>query len=231
MLRTVDSRSRRRTRCPRAAQTAYHRPGRGVRRIRRIRPRSGQPIAQPLRAPAVQVCGAAPVPAGDHQVRMEFTYDGGGLGKGGTATLYVDGTQVGEGRIEGTVPMSSRPTRRPTRVRHRHARQRRLPPEAALHRAHPLGADRHRRGGRGPRPPDPPEERCDSDGSAVAGATLEKAAPARQQRLDAGRADDRLAGSGSSAGASTNGRVCGPPRPPWNEISSSKAQPWSSIGS
>ena len=31
------------------------------------------------------------IPAGEHQVRMEFTYDGGGLGKGGDVTLYVDG--------------------------------------------------------------------------------------------------------------------------------------------
>jgi arylsulfatase A-like enzyme len=45
------------------------------------------------------------VPAGEHQVRMEFTYDGGGLAKGGTATLYIDGIQVGEGRIDATVPM------------------------------------------------------------------------------------------------------------------------------
>jgi arylsulfatase A-like enzyme len=42
---------------------------------------------------------------GDHQVRMEFSYDGGGLGKGGTATLYVDGKQVGEGRIGATAAM------------------------------------------------------------------------------------------------------------------------------
>jgi arylsulfatase len=42
------------------------------------------------------------LPAGDHQVRMEFAYDGGGLGKGGTATLYVDGKQVGQGRVEHT---------------------------------------------------------------------------------------------------------------------------------
>ena len=45
------------------------------------------------------------VPSGDHQVRLEFGYDGGGLGKGGTADLYVDGTQVASGRVEGTVPM------------------------------------------------------------------------------------------------------------------------------
>jgi hypothetical protein len=36
------------------------------------------------------------------QVRMEFVYEGGGLGKAGTATLYVDGKKVGEGRIERT---------------------------------------------------------------------------------------------------------------------------------
>ncbi|MGE0542504.1 MAG: arylsulfatase [Dehalococcoidia bacterium] len=49
--------------------------------------------------------GAAAVPAGTHQVRMEFAYDGGGLGKGGTVTLYIDGAKAGEGRVEGTVPM------------------------------------------------------------------------------------------------------------------------------
>ena len=36
---------------------------------------------------------------------MEFSYDGGGLGKGGDVELYVDGDQVGEGRVDGTVPM------------------------------------------------------------------------------------------------------------------------------
>jgi hypothetical protein len=32
-------------------------------------------------------------------VRLEFAYAGGGLGKGGTVTLYVDGAKVGEGAI------------------------------------------------------------------------------------------------------------------------------------
>ena len=36
---------------------------------------------------------------------MEFAYDGGGLGKGGDVTLYLDGEQVGEGRVDGTEPM------------------------------------------------------------------------------------------------------------------------------
>jgi arylsulfatase A-like enzyme len=52
-----------------------------------------------------KVSGKEAIPSGDHQVRMEFDYDGGGLGKGGTVTLYVDGDKVGEGRVEGTVPM------------------------------------------------------------------------------------------------------------------------------
>ncbi len=50
-------------------------------------------------------CTAPPVPAGDHQVRAEFTYDGGGLGKGGDVALFIDGTQVGTGRVDGTVPI------------------------------------------------------------------------------------------------------------------------------
>jgi arylsulfatase A-like enzyme len=45
------------------------------------------------------------LPPGDHQVRMEFTYAGGGLGKGGTASLYVDGKKVGEGKVAATAAM------------------------------------------------------------------------------------------------------------------------------
>jgi len=52
-----------------------------------------------------KIAGDSAIPAGEHQVRMEFAYDGGGLAKGGTVTLYLDGDQVGEGRVEGTVPM------------------------------------------------------------------------------------------------------------------------------
>jgi arylsulfatase A-like enzyme len=44
------------------------------------------------------------VPAGKHQVRAELAYDGGGLGKGGTLSLYVDGNKLGEGRIDKTQP-------------------------------------------------------------------------------------------------------------------------------
>jgi arylsulfatase len=47
----------------------------------------------------------AVVDAGDHQVRMEFTYDGGGLGLGGDVALFIDGQHAGSGRVERTVPM------------------------------------------------------------------------------------------------------------------------------
>ena len=43
--------------------------------------------------------------AGDHQVRMEFGYDGGGLAKGGDVTLFVDGEKAGQGRVDATQPM------------------------------------------------------------------------------------------------------------------------------
>jgi arylsulfatase A-like enzyme len=43
-----------------------------------------------------------PLPTGKHQVRMEFAYDGGGVGKGGDVSLYLDGDQVAAGRIERT---------------------------------------------------------------------------------------------------------------------------------
>jgi arylsulfatase A-like enzyme len=52
-----------------------------------------------------KVYGADAIPPGEHQVRMEFTYDGGGLAKGGDVALFVDGDKAGDGRVEMTVPM------------------------------------------------------------------------------------------------------------------------------
>jgi len=43
-----------------------------------------------------------PLAPGQATVRFEFAYDGGGLGKGGTGTLFVNGQQVGQGRIPHT---------------------------------------------------------------------------------------------------------------------------------
>jgi arylsulfatase len=44
------------------------------------------------------------VAPGKATVRMDFAYDGGGLAKGGTATLSINGKKAAEGRIEHTVP-------------------------------------------------------------------------------------------------------------------------------
>ncbi len=99
--------------------------------------------------------GDTPIPAGTHQVRMEFGYDGGGLAKGGTVELFVDGTKVGEGRVDATVPLVfsadetadiGRDTASP--VSTDYARR-----DQHLHRTGQLGADRPRRGRRGRRPP------------------------------------------------------------------------------
>ena len=52
----------------------------------------------------VKASGTEPIPAGTHQIRVEFVYDGGGLAKGGDTTLYVDGAPVGLGPPGGQRP-------------------------------------------------------------------------------------------------------------------------------
>ena len=42
---------------------------------------------------------------GKHTVVFDFKYDGGGIGKGGTGTISVDGKQVAQGRIDRTTPL------------------------------------------------------------------------------------------------------------------------------
>jgi arylsulfatase len=43
--------------------------------------------------------------AGKHTVVFDFTYDGGGIGKGGTGILTADGGKIAQGRIENTMPV------------------------------------------------------------------------------------------------------------------------------
>jgi len=50
------------------------------------------------------IAGTDPLPQGDVELGVRFDYDGGGLGKGGQASLSVDGSVVAEARIERTVP-------------------------------------------------------------------------------------------------------------------------------
>jgi hypothetical protein len=51
------------------------------------------------------ISATEPVATGAHQVRAEFAYDGGGLGKGGTLTLFYDGEPVGSGKVGFTQAM------------------------------------------------------------------------------------------------------------------------------
>jgi arylsulfatase len=44
-----------------------------------------------------------PLPSGEHVLRVKFEYDGGGIGKGATATLLVDEKPVGHVRIPQTI--------------------------------------------------------------------------------------------------------------------------------
>ena len=64
--------------------------------------RQADVLLQPARPAALQDRGRrARSRPGTHQVRMEFAYDGGGLAKGGTVTLYVDGDEGRRGPRRG----------------------------------------------------------------------------------------------------------------------------------
>ncbi|MDR3618497.1 MAG: arylsulfatase [Paludisphaera borealis] len=49
-----------------------------------------------------KVASPRALPEGAATIRFEFQYDGGGLGKGGTGTILVNGEKVAEGRIDRT---------------------------------------------------------------------------------------------------------------------------------
>ena len=46
------------------------------------------------------------MPAGKHAVEFHFTYDGPGLGKGGSGVIKVDGKEVASGKLPHTLPFS-----------------------------------------------------------------------------------------------------------------------------
>jgi arylsulfatase len=53
-----------------------------------------------------RVASETPLPTGAVKLRAEFAYDGGGFGKGGTLSLFVNGKKVGEGRMAQTQAMT-----------------------------------------------------------------------------------------------------------------------------
>jgi len=50
-----------------------------------------------------KIASSQPLSPGKHTIKFDFKYDGGGVGKGGTGTLSVDGQQVAQGRIDKTI--------------------------------------------------------------------------------------------------------------------------------
>ena len=161
-----------------------------------------------------KIHGEQPVPAGEHQIRMEFAYDGGGLGNGGDVTLYVDGDKVGEGRgahcanalLRDETLDLGRDSATPANDDHT-ARQR-------LHRSGALGPNRHRRRGRGPRPPDQPGRApAYRDGAPVAGFAPRSAhsAPASAARAILPVAPSSAPADSSAAAAFATRRPVSPP--------------------
>jgi arylsulfatase len=51
------------------------------------------------------IASPTPLTAGKSTLVFDFAYDGGGMGKGGTGTLSVNGKQVAQGRIARTQPI------------------------------------------------------------------------------------------------------------------------------
>jgi arylsulfatase len=52
-----------------------------------------------------EIATQEPLAPGQHTIRFEFLYDGGGIGKGGTGKLLIDGKEAATGRIEKTIPV------------------------------------------------------------------------------------------------------------------------------
>jgi len=51
----------------------------------------------------VSLTSQQPLATGEHKLRVDFSYDGGGLGKGGTFTMFVDDKQVAQKKVEATI--------------------------------------------------------------------------------------------------------------------------------
>jgi arylsulfatase len=51
-----------------------------------------------------KITSSASVAPGKNVIKVDFKYDGGGIGKGGLVTLYLNDKKVGEGRVDKTEP-------------------------------------------------------------------------------------------------------------------------------
>lgn len=51
-----------------------------------------------------RIVSTEPLEPGRHEIRLDFAYDGGGVGRGGDAVMLVDEKAVAEGRVGATIP-------------------------------------------------------------------------------------------------------------------------------
>ena len=51
------------------------------------------------------IAAEEPLPAGQTRLTVDFAYDGGGMGKGATMTLFANGKLVAQGRLERSIPI------------------------------------------------------------------------------------------------------------------------------
>jgi arylsulfatase len=63
----------------------------------------GKPVYNVANLERYRIASPKKLTPGTHTIRYEFAYDGGGAGKGGTGTLFVDGKQVAKGKIDRTM--------------------------------------------------------------------------------------------------------------------------------
>jgi hypothetical protein len=49
-----------------------------------------------------KIVGDKPLPKGKATIRFEFTYDGGGIGKGGVGKILVNGAEAASGKVDRT---------------------------------------------------------------------------------------------------------------------------------
>ena len=91
-------------RSPRAARRGGPLAGRPVRRLEPLRQGWQAQVRVQLARPrdATTIEGNEPLPEGKVTLVYDFTYDGGGLHKGGKGKLFINGRKVGEGRIDKT---------------------------------------------------------------------------------------------------------------------------------
>ena len=107
-----------------------------------------------------KVYSADPIPAGTHQVRMEFAYDGGGSAREATSASTSTASRSARDASRGRCRCSSPPTRRPMSAATRRRRSATTTGrETASSRGRCTGCRSTRRGGGGRRPLISPEER------------------------------------------------------------------------